>query len=328
MMQEQADPGRVLGVLEVLNRSGNVVRRLPWDGATLRIGRAYDNDIILDDPYVCPHHLELVTESGQLLARDLGSVNGTYAGRSKERSDTVELSEKVTVWFGHSQLRYHPAGSEVGATWRDTARHGPLALLGSPWVMVLAVLLALSALIADDLLDSAEDIRFLSIASGLLYPLIAVLLWAGFWSLLNRVVTHRANFHVHLAISLLGVAGLFYASELVLLVCFAMAWDDAAYALNLIAEVGVALLAIYAHLRYAVHGAVRQQAVIASIVALVLFGTPEIGDLIDRREFSSLPYLDPLLRPPAFRIAEGESVEAFFEEAQSLREQVDEAAVD
>ncbi|HLF31678.1 MAG TPA: FHA domain-containing protein [Xanthomonadales bacterium] len=317
----------VLGVIEVLNRSGQVMQRLPWNGRRLRVGRAYDNDMIVDDRYVCPHHLELTLESGHLWARDLGSINGSYAGRGKERVGVIELSDGLTIQIGHSQLRFHASGSEVAATWRDTARHGLLAMLGKSWMLILTSLLALLALVADSLLEIPGRAEFLSIASEMLYPLLATLVWAGFWSLLNRILTHRANFHVHLAISFIGVAGLFFLGQLISLSAFALGWDESASWLDFGAQLALLTLVLYAHLRYAMHGAPRRQVAFAAVFALVLFGTPEIGDVIERNEFSSLPYLEPLLKPPGFRLVDGKSVDEFFSQAQALRARVDQAAV-
>ena len=66
--------------VEILSRHHDVVARYRCeDGA--RIGRAYDNDVVVDDPYVAPHHARIVRdEAGELFAEDLGSVNGLYAG--------------------------------------------------------------------------------------------------------------------------------------------------------------------------------------------------------------------------------------------------------
>ena len=66
-----------VGLLEVLNRSGQVDQRIAVAPGRITVGRALDNDVILDDPYVCPHHLALEVESGHVTLEDLDSVNGT-----------------------------------------------------------------------------------------------------------------------------------------------------------------------------------------------------------------------------------------------------------
>ena len=66
--------------VEVLSRHHDVVARYRCDD-DVRIGRAYDNDVVLDDPYVAPHHLHLGrNEDGRLQADDLGTVNGLSVG--------------------------------------------------------------------------------------------------------------------------------------------------------------------------------------------------------------------------------------------------------
>ena len=43
-----------LGYVEILDGKGGVVERFPViESFPIKIGRAYDNDVILSDPYVC-----------------------------------------------------------------------------------------------------------------------------------------------------------------------------------------------------------------------------------------------------------------------------------
>lgn len=322
-----SDPGTSaakIGALEVLNRAGHIVQRIAWDGRTLRIGRAYDNDVIVGDPFVCPHHLELASVDGAPVARDLDSINGTYAGRRVRRVDRWTLQDGQVLHFGHSQLRFHAAGSAVPATVRDTARHGLLGRLASPWSPLLALVLALTALALSELLDTAGQPSWPALAGELVYPLIGVLAWAGFWALLNRVLTHRAHFAVHASIALLGVAGLFAVTQVVSLAGFALGLSASVWWLELIAQVGVLAAVIHAHLRYALHGRSARLAAAATLAALALFGGPATGELLDRQEFSSLPYLDPLLWPPRYRLVEAKSAGTFFEHAGNLRARADE----
>ena len=74
--------GRALAVLQVrLSRGGQDEH--PLLSQEVSLGRADDNDIILDGPLVSRHHLRLTVDaSGQVTAMDLGSLNGTrYNGQ-------------------------------------------------------------------------------------------------------------------------------------------------------------------------------------------------------------------------------------------------------
>jgi len=194
MMDSGRAQGIPAGVIEILNRSGQVLQRVAYSGGELSVGRAYDNDIIVSDPYVCAHHLAITGKDGIVIARDLDSVNGTYIGRERDRVEEATLGDESLIHFGHSQMRFRKAQSPVAASWRDTSRHGLLAWFGKPWMLVATVMLALLAMTMDNLLDSGESMGAGELAGQLLYPLIGILVWAGFWSLINRIIFTQRQF--------------------------------------------------------------------------------------------------------------------------------------
>ncbi|MEX1008740.1 MAG: ATP-binding cassette domain-containing protein [Acidimicrobiia bacterium] len=72
---------------------------------TVRIGRAPDNDLVIDDLLVSRHHAELqvgATGTGEIA--DLGSHNGTFVnGQLVDRAAVRELD---VIGIGHHQLRF------------------------------------------------------------------------------------------------------------------------------------------------------------------------------------------------------------------------------
>jgi hypothetical protein len=313
------------GILEILDRSGQVLQRIPYRGGSLRIGRAYDNDVIVGDPFVNPHHLLFSWHEGRPLVEDLGSVNGTWCRKGRKRITREGLSDGEMIQLGHSQLRYLPADATVAPAWRDTARHGLLSLFGRPWMLPLTAILCAMGLALDKLLDSTRNLGPGELANQLVYPLLGVMLWAGFWSLLNRLIAHRSNFAVHLGIATLAVAGLVVNAQGAPLLCFAFGWDGALPWLKNAGQIVILAAALFAHMQYATHGRTWVQAGGSIALAFMLFGSPLLGDLLQRDEFSSLPRIQPLLKPPGVRLVRGESLENFLREAESLRQRVEEA---
>ena len=59
--------------VEVLSRQHDVISRHRIadvaEGASIRIGRAYDNDVVIDDAYVAPHHLQLSRDADRFIPR-------------------------------------------------------------------------------------------------------------------------------------------------------------------------------------------------------------------------------------------------------------------
>lgn len=317
-----------IGTVEILNRSGQVLHRLAWDGSRLRIGRAHDNDLVVDDPYVCPHHLELDMRDGRPQAHDQDSLNGSYLGHGKSRQQHMPLQDGANLHFGHSQLRFHATGSQVAATLRDTARLGLLSLLASPWALLGLAVLALLTLYASELLDNSAPAEWLAVAEGMSYPLIGIFAWAGFWSLMNRILTHRSHFAAHLAITFAGVVGLFAVAQTVSVLGFGLDLGALVWWLRWFGRMLILGLVVYAHLRYFGQISQRRQLTIASFVAMLVFGSTAVGSFIEKTQFSSLPWLDPLLLPPAFQLRPGASVDEFLSRADSLREKADADARD
>lgn len=69
-----------------LERKGQTPNALKWRGQLLtlgasciRIGRAEDNDIVIEEEEVSKYHCQLVREGDSLYLEDLGSTNGTFA---------------------------------------------------------------------------------------------------------------------------------------------------------------------------------------------------------------------------------------------------------
>ncbi len=263
-----------------------------------------------------------------LWVHDLDSLNGSYLGNNSGRIERAAMADGDVVHLGHSRLRFSAPGTQVADTWLDTARHGILSWFDHPLTLVVTVLLACLVMVADTLLESIEALAISQFAYELFYPVIGLLLWSGFWSLLNRVIVHRANLSVHLAIASSGVVALFVFGHVVELLCFAFALDTMLALAMMVERILILSLVLYAHLRFATHGLSWTRAAMAALAGLILVATPTISEMVDRQRFNSLPELDPLLKPPPFQWRQGLTTQSFFEKAASLQIELDEATAD
>jgi len=74
-------------------------------GATARIGRALDNDIVLADASVSRHHAAIEAVNGNYKLRDLGSQNGTFIGGA--RITEAALGDGDAVKIGDAEFTFH-----------------------------------------------------------------------------------------------------------------------------------------------------------------------------------------------------------------------------
>lgn len=83
----------------------NARRVVRLDSAVMNIGRGHDNDVILDDPYVSRHHLQIRFRFGDYLLFDVDSQGGTRVNGVlvKEHrlcsGDVIELGESHLLFM-------------------------------------------------------------------------------------------------------------------------------------------------------------------------------------------------------------------------------------
>jgi pSer/pThr/pTyr-binding forkhead associated (FHA) protein len=109
-----------------------------FDGQTLKIGRADDNDVVLlHDDGVSRYHASLLFDNGSLWLRDAGSRNGVFVNdkrlvdhRALSVGDRVRVgaSEFTLRWQGDKRLErevVEGAGGEAGQPARTRWRLWP-----------------------------------------------------------------------------------------------------------------------------------------------------------------------------------------------------------
>ena len=83
----------------------NEISTFDLENASVSIGRSSDNDIQLNDKHASRHHLMLWGEDDRILAKDLGSENGTYVnGRQIPPDKVVELGKGHSILVGKSLI--------------------------------------------------------------------------------------------------------------------------------------------------------------------------------------------------------------------------------
>ncbi|MEE4379129.1 MAG: FHA domain-containing protein [Candidatus Competibacteraceae bacterium] len=315
---------QVRGWLEVLDRTGHVTQRLTVSHLPLTIGRSYENDVILDDPYVSPMHLRLHSDSeNRLVADDLDSVNGLY--RERERVSQIELTSGLEVRVGHTRLRYRDKDFQVPAPLVDFSVRSPLLLLHKPLVLVLVYVLTLGWLLLSNYLGSYEPVEITRLVAALVAPVAGILVWSGVWAFASRLLVHRLNFLIHCAIACLAGLGFSCLATSLSYLAFALNADQLEEAAQLFGNALIFALLLYAHLRFCSLAPPRRLVVTAAVLAVVAGALTVLETQVDYSEFSAAPSYHTTLKPPSFQWVSGEPIAAFFTDAEALRQDLLEA---
>jgi hypothetical protein len=308
-----------LAFLEVVGRDGRVLSRHPVPAFPCRVGRAYDNHVILDDPLVAGHHLELAeVQPGRYSVVDLGSRNGTILLPSRRGVAHAEVGPDDLIGIGHTQLRLRPREYRVPPE-ADAQRRSRVRL---PAVAALASLGAGAAVSGTLYQSSGETPEASSLLTVLLLAATAVLVWSAGWALVSRLATSQWCYLAHLTIAGVAILAFTGVDELVGALTFAFGWAGLRE-WDFLPMSGVFAYQCYRHLRLASRSPRRRLALVALAVSLVCFGSPALlQSLKDRENVSRMAYFTDI-RPPAWRLTPGVTPERFIARAEKLQGRLD-----
>ena len=304
--------------VEVLSRHRDVASRHRCAGAEIRVGRGYDNDVIVDDPYVAVQHLRLFRDdAGRIVAEDIGSANGLFLDRGKERLQRVVVDGERPIRIGHTFLRIRAAGYAA-------PRERLVDRRRRVWSIAGISLLALAALGVEAMafwLAETGEPRVSTYLQPLLILAAETLLWSGAWAIATRIFSDRARFERNLLIGIAGSFALLLYGEFAEFAAFALSWRgpiayEYAATWSILGVVAFLSLRTVTPTRLWLKGGI--------VLALIVLGigTESVYLVEARGDFGQQSYLRRLL-PPALRLAPAQSEDAFFAEVERIRTKLD-----
>ena len=304
--------------VEVLGRHGEVVTRHAVRRLPARIGRAYDNDVILDDPYAALHHAVLErAPTGGLELVDAGSRNGLHRVGARARLERAPVDPDARYLVGRTALRIRESTHVLAPELVDPRNGG--------WrqpVLAVAAIVASAGLV---LLYSWSTTYEQSDPAKLVLPLVTVLLglllWSGAWSLVGRLLIGEWRLAAHVVGGALIVVGYFVAGN----------WDYGAFALSApwLQYVGFGVLGAFVtgsllrHFTLVSRNPGRGVAVAAIATAVVSICSIALYLHVDSADdLARMSYLKAI-KPPVVRLAQGREPEEFFRAAEQLQAEVE-----
>lgn len=203
---------RRLALLEVLGRDGRLLHSVDVQRWPLSLGRALDNDVVLDDPFVAAHHATLHADAdGQLLLQVDQTTNGVVLDHRHHASGArVPLpAAGGALQMGNSKLMLRLPGEVL-------APERPLPVgVGPGWLTApQAAALLLPLAVADHWLGldpGADSNAWLPLVVGLPATLA---LWCALWALASKLFQQRFDLAGHVRVALpwllaIGIADAF-----------------------------------------------------------------------------------------------------------------------
>ena len=314
-------------VVELLHRDGSVMARVlaPTRVASLAegaeiitvvtVGRALDNDLVLDDPHCAAHHARLeIADDNTARLIDLKTRNGIMSARNK-RAAVFDIKNDEPFRLGHTLIRVRSSSWPLAAE-RSLSRLPvlPFALLG----FVLVLTHGAWQLWLGDVQEKAP--QYLYGVGGLA---LALCMWSAMYALFGRLFTGAERFFSHLAIASAGyLAGTLLLNALELL-AFSASW---LWPIRITQPVVVLVAAttVRFHLRLADPRHWRTLRIGVVVVATLAIIIPLAQHWASHQRLTDVQTVNSI-EHPALRIASPVSLSAFSAEAASLKVRVDKA---
>ncbi|MFY9259908.1 MAG: FHA domain-containing protein [Gallionella sp.] len=312
-----------LAWIEILNQHGDVTVRHPVYAWPVNVGRAYHNDVMLDDPYIAAGHLEIQpADAGGYQLNVLGGVNAMTINRKRERHQSAKVSAEDIIHIGKTAFRVRPVDYDVSPD-QPLPKH---AWLRSSLGLFMGISLVLFEYILSRWLNYDREEKLTILAADMIdsIPLEFGLTWIGFWAIIGRIEVGKSHFIEHATLATLGAGVLMLIGDMSSYVAFALDSSLLSYLLHIAVIPFIFGLIIYRHLCLA--SRISHRKIGFLVAGLVILGT-HISDLKNQwhseDDLARMPY-SRTIGSPAMVLTPGQTPAEFIADTQKLKAIVDE----
>ncbi|MCH9675492.1 MAG: FHA domain-containing protein [Gammaproteobacteria bacterium] len=284
-------------------------------GSTVLVGRAFSNDVVLSDPYVSAEQLRFVAQDGKWFVEPVEVFNPvTVDGETLDDRRVVHPGSTVTI--GRTSIgifdESHPVEPPKAipfAGWLHKERPG-LVVAGMAWAATASIeaILGFFTLAADG--EWGEYI-----VAGLLSAAF-MLVWAGLWAIVGRLLRHQPHFASQLFVTAVVVAIGTVALPILDYVDFILGHPDTSdwFGFGLAFVFGAILLKF--NLLFATN--IHRSTLAAVCVSAAVIGLIAAVSQMSRHDSGAVsPQYSELLRPPIGLSLDGEDLESYLASVQA-----------
>ncbi len=282
------------------------------DQFPFRVGRAYDNDLIISDETVSAHHLELHADDNGFQVKSTADENGTWIGKDKLADGLHELSVPGSINIGRTHLDIHAAHSPVEPT-LIIARSSRLSEIASTIWLALGLTLVymlLTFYFAYQQFSLNNDWTEILVNRLLHFAVPAAI--ATVMSFISRVFLHSWRYFLQLSIASLGCLVFLLTEELNSVISYFFTSQGIADALILIFS-GIFFAWLIAwQMRAISTTSIKRAAFVGIGVAWVVLGVRTVQDIVDAPDFSTQPTMHNLVQRYDVRLTPSEETVSDF----------------
>lgn len=311
--------GRI--IVDVLPPQGETTEtRHVFDQAKVTLGRSYQNDVILDDPFISPKHLIVVIENGQFKLKDLASKNGTQVNNEAPVHDKVFSADSgAIITLGKTRIKLMTPDHPVAPARPLDNLAGIREFIDRPWVPLLfslgvigfGVLVTFSSQPSPKFWDTELYTMIIGFSAG-------ILSYAGILSLYTFYRYKRSYFIRNIVVSCTGLFISQVYEELQPFIYFWILNDGLVGILDLILNFAILYSILWAGVRLTKDAMSHREVANLAWIPLVLILIGAVGKNLGDLDFSNQPSFHSYLAPGMKPIQEPLSVPEFLESGAEI----------
>jgi len=306
-------------IIELISRSRRVIERYHFTGSSVSIGRAYDNDLIISDPHISPHH-SIIRDLGVdgWRIEDLNSKNGIFTRKHVRIHAHDKICSGEEIILGKTHLRIFDRLHKVP----DALTMNPVEKVIQPLSRtpnaIVFIALALAVFGLDSYLDMFVDFEFRHIFTDTMGMMLIATCWALVWALIGRIMRHDARFLIQLVITLAYLLCEVLFSNSLDLLAFNRGSNTASFALGTIGHFILFSLLLWMNLYIAISQTDRKRLLVAASISCSAVSLVLLYYFLNVPEFSAFPQYVNYLKPPALQWLHPVNTETFLQDSDVI----------
>ena len=303
-------------ILHVSARSARSAELTRSHGRSLTVGRGFDNDVVLSDPYVAPYQLRFDRDAEGWQVVRLDHTNPVLINGHAMEADRARVVPGDRVTTGRTELGVHapdealePARKLLLSSWAFAGRVGPFVTFG--FLLLVCTLDSVA-----DFLQFSTDLEWEQHAYAALFSAVILVVWSGVWAVVGRILRHHPHFFDQLAASTLVFLGVAIAVPAVSYLEFV----TGSVAQTRILSYLVAFAGLFALLRFnlsfatSIRHTTRAAGIVSAAIVVLVFASLRFASDDSTLE----PSYSRVVKPPFAHLTGDASIEAFAEAARRL----------
>lgn len=301
--------------------SGGATQYYRVSKAPFHVGRAFSNDIIVDDPFICGKHIKILfsKDSNSWIIDGFETVNGFHVNDIHYADDIVEISSGDIIRLGKTRIMVYSVDHPIDATEALADNSSIFSIFErsfNSWLLFFVALITggylsyISSWTADSFYDDAVMV-------GMIVGLV-ITIWASIWGIISRINRHKFYFSSHI-----GIFSAFFIISAVIFnvaeyIAFWLHENTISQAISDVTFMSLVCLLIYYSLIFATNMRRKKAFMGASIFTIGLFASLILTGIVSNMEFKIFPNYPSIIKPHFYNFGISTDTTGFIKESEEL----------